>query len=83
MGFGEGAQTFGGGGAWGPQSPPAGYKAASCHKHFIIFSRNQHRRLLPLMCHNLRYCSRGPPATVLTTPACCSVDSIAVKKSQI
>ena len=24
---------------------------ASCHKHFVVFSRNQHRRLLPAMCH--------------------------------
>jgi len=51
----------------------------ACHKHFVIFSCNQHRRLLPAMCHNLRYDGRGPPATVLT-PACCSVNSIAVKK---
>jgi len=35
------------------------------------------------MCHNLRYGGRGPPATVLTTPACCSVNSIAVKKPDI
>jgi len=56
---------------------------ASCHKHFFIFSRNQHRRLLPAMCHNLRYGGRGPPATVLTTPTCCSVNSIAVKKPDI
>jgi len=55
---------------------------ASCHKH-LIFSGNQHRRLLPAMCHNLRYGGRGPPATVLTTPACCSVNSIAVKKPDI
>ena len=27
---------------------------ASCHKHFVVFFRNQHRRLLPAMCHNLR-----------------------------
>jgi len=26
----------------------------SCHKHFVVFSRNQRRRLLPAMCHNLR-----------------------------
>jgi len=25
---------------------------ASCHKHFVVFSRNQHRCLLPAMCHN-------------------------------
>ena len=24
---------------------------AFCHKHFVVFSRNQHRRLLPAMCH--------------------------------
>jgi len=41
---------------------------AFCHKHFVVFSRNQHRRLLPAMCHNLRDSGRGPPATVLTTP---------------
>jgi len=23
---------------------------ASCHKHFVVFSRNQHRRLPPAMC---------------------------------
>ena len=56
---------------------------ASCHKHFVIFSRNHHRRLLPAMCHNLRYGGRGSPATVLTTPACCSVNSIAMKKPDI
>jgi len=27
---------------------------ASCHKHFVGYSGNQHRRLLPAMCHNLR-----------------------------
>ena len=27
---------------------------ASCHKHFVVFPRNQHRRLLPAKCHNLR-----------------------------
>jgi len=31
---------------------------ASCHKHFVIFSRNQHRHLLPAMCHSLRYGGR-------------------------
>jgi len=44
---------------------------AFCHKHFIVFSRNQHRRLLSAMCHELaagRDGGRGPPATVLTTP---------------
>jgi len=46
---------------------------ASCHKHFVVFSRNQHRRLLPAMCHNLRHAA--PPATALTTPACCSVNT--------
>jgi len=35
---------------------------ASCHKNFMVFSGNQHRRLLP-------------PATVFTTPACCSVNT--------
>ena len=43
-----------------------------CHKHFVVFSGNQHRRLLPAMCHNLRDGGRGSPATALTTPACCS-----------
>ena len=52
---------------------------ASCHKHFVVFSRNQHRRLPPAMCHNLRDGSRGPPATVLTTKACCSVHSRQIK----
>ena len=41
---------------------------ASCHKHFVVFSRNQHRHLLPAMCYNLRGGGRGAPATVLTTP---------------
>jgi len=27
---------------------------ASCHKHFVVFFHNQHRRSLPSMCHNLR-----------------------------
>ena len=47
---------------------------ASCRKHFVVFSRNQHRRLLPAMCHNLRDGGR-PPATAFTTPACCSVNT--------
>ena len=34
-------------------------------KHFVVFSGNQHRRLLPAMCHNLRDSGR-PPATVFT-----------------
>ena len=33
---------------------------ASCHKHFVVFFSNQHRRLLPAMCHNSRYGGRGP-----------------------
>jgi len=41
---------------------------ASCHIHFVVFARNQHRRLLSAMCHNLRDNGRGPPATLLTTP---------------
>ena len=41
---------------------------ASCHKHFVVFSRNQHRRLLPATCHNLRDGRPGPPATAFTTP---------------
>ena len=47
---------------------------ASCHKHFVVFSGNQHRHLLPAMCHNLRNSGR-PPATAFTTPACCSVNT--------
>jgi len=47
---------------------------ASCHKHFVVFSRNQHRCLPPAMCHNLRDGGR-PPATAFTTPACCSVNT--------
>jgi len=40
----------------------------SCHKHFVVLSRNQHRRLLPAMCHNLQDdACRSPPATVFTT----------------
>jgi len=42
---------------------------ASCHKHFVVFSLNQHRRLLPVMCHNLRDDVRCLPATALTTPS--------------
>jgi len=41
---------------------------ASCHKRFIVFSHNQHRRLLPAMCHNLQVGGRRPPATLMTTP---------------
>ena len=51
------------------------YVEASCHKHFVVFSRNQHRRLLPAISINLRDGGRGPqpraigpPATVFTTP---------------
>jgi len=40
---------------------------ASCHKPFVVFSGNQHRRLLPAMCHNLRDGGRCPPATAFTT----------------
>jgi len=47
---------------------------ASSHKHFVVFSGNQHRRLLPAMFHNLRDGGR-PPATAFTTPACCSVNT--------
>jgi len=38
------------------------------YKHFVVFFHNQHRRLLPAMCHNLRVDGRRPPATLLTTP---------------
>ena len=41
---------------------------ASSHKHFVVFSHNQHRRLLPAMWHNLRVGGRRPPVTTLTTP---------------
>ena len=47
---------------------------ASCHKHFVVFSDNPHRRLLPAMCHNLRD-DGPPPATAFTTPACCIVNT--------
>ena len=47
---------------------------ASCHKHFVVFSGNQHHRLLPAMCHNLRDDGR-PPATAFTTPGYCSVNT--------
>ena len=47
----------------------------SCHKHSVVFSRNQHRRLLPAMCHNLRDSGRGPPATVFITSGSCSVNT--------
>jgi len=47
----------------------------SCHKHFVVFSGNQHCCLLSAMCHNLRHAGRAPPATALTTPACCSVNT--------
>jgi len=47
---------------------------ASCHKHFVVFSGNQHRRLLPAMFHNLRDGGR-PPTTAFTTPACCSINT--------
>ena len=40
---------------------------ASCHKDFVVFSRNQHRHLLPAICHNLRDGGRCPPATAFTT----------------
>ena len=55
---------------------------ASYHKHFVIFCCNQYRRL-PTMCHNLQHGGCGALATVLTTPACCSINSIAVKKPDI
>jgi len=35
------------------------------------------------MCHNLWHGGRGPSAPVMTTPACCSINSIAVKKPDI
>jgi len=50
---------------------------AYCHKHFVVFSHNQHRCLLPAMCHNLRDDGCHPPATVLTLQhlACCTVNT--------
>ena len=42
---------------------------ASSHKHIVVFSRNQHRRLLPAMCYNLRDGGRSLSAAVLTTPS--------------
>jgi len=48
---------------------------ASCHKHFVVVSGNQHRRLLPAVCHNLRHAGRAPPVTAFTKPACCSVNT--------
>jgi len=56
---------------------------ASSHKHFVIFSGNQHCHLLPATCHNLRHGGCGPPRTVLTTPARFRVNSTAVKKPDI
>ena len=41
----------------------------------VVFSGNQHRRLLPAMCHNLRHAGRCPPATAFTTPSCVSVNT--------
>jgi len=38
---------------------------SSCHKHLVVFSHNQHRRLWPAMCHNLRDGGRGPPAPLI------------------
>jgi len=48
---------------------------ASCHKHFVVFFGNQRRRLLPVMCHNLRDGGRCPPATAFTTPSLFSVNT--------
>jgi len=46
---------------------------ASCHKHFVVFSRNQHRRLLPATCHNLRAVAVVHRRPCLQHLACCSV----------
>ena len=48
-------------------------------KYFVVFSRNQHRRLLPAMCHNLQDDGRRPPTTLLTTLACCSAKKQALE----
>ena len=56
---------------------------ASSHKHFVVFSGNQHCHLLPATCHNLRHGGCGQPRTVLTTPARFRVNSTAVKKPDI
>ena len=41
---------------------------ASSHKHFVVFSGDQHRRLLPAMCHNLRHAGRAPPPRLQHLP---------------
>jgi len=48
-------------------------RLASCHKHFVVFSRNQHRRLLPATCHNLRAVAVVHRRPCLQHLACCSV----------
>jgi len=45
-----------------PRITLQGNVEAFCHKHFVVFSRNQHRRLLPAMCHKIAVrwpCSTG------------------------
>jgi len=51
---------------------------ASCHKHFVGLSRNQHRAAYyqRYKCHNLRDSNRtGPPPAVLTTRGLSSINS--------
>ena len=55
---------------------------ASCHKHFVVFSHNQHR-LLPATCHNLRDGGRGPPVTLLTTPGMLQRQQQALKPDRL
>ena len=50
---------------------------ASCHKHFVIFSRNQHRRILPAMCYTL-LAVRWPWSTGDSVDNTCYVNNIAV-----
>jgi len=48
---------------------------------FVVDSSNQHRRLLPAMCHNLRQAGRAPPVNAFTTPVCCSVSTGRLRQS--
>ena len=47
----------------------------SCHKHFVVLSRDQHRRLLPATCHNLRALTVVHRRPCWQHMACCSVNS--------
>jgi len=48
---------------------------AFCHKHFVVFSRHQRRRLLPAMCHNCETVTVVHRRLCLQHPACCSVNT--------